>query len=209
MTDHEKNTELIKKTAAALGFDYCGIAQAKPLDEDARRLESWLQNGFHGTMQYMENHFDLRIDPGKLVPGAQSVITLLKNYFPNSVQSADSPRISKYAFGQDYHQVIRAQLRQFLEMLKLEIGDFHGRGFVDSAPVLERSWAQRSGVGWIGKNGNLINKQTGFRLRLIPFHFERLRAESRKTFRKLSSVIASHSAVDKFRISGIGVKPVS
>ena len=161
MTDHGKYTGFIKKTAAELGFDYCGIAQAKPLDDDARRLESWLQNGFHGTMQYMENHFDLRVDPGKLVPGARSVITLLKNYFPGSDQSTHSPRISKYAFGKDYHEVIRTQLRRFLEALKVEIGDFHGRGFVDSAPVLERSWAQRSGLGWIGKNGNLINKQSG------------------------------------------------
>ena len=156
-----ENTELIKKTALNLGFDYCGIAKAQPLDEDARRLEKWLNKGMHGTMQYMENHFDLRVNPARLVPGAKSVITLLKNYFPGETQLEGSPRISKYAFGNDYHEVIRDQLKLFLSTIKEKIGEVHGRGFVDSAPVLERSWAQKSGMGWIGKNGNLINKQSG------------------------------------------------
>lgn len=115
----------------------------------------------HGHMQYMENHFDLRIDPRKLVPGAKSVITLLLNYFPAQTQKKDAPQIAKYAFGKDYHEVIRAKLKNLLTVLNQEIGDIQGRGFVDSAPVLERTWALRSGAGWIGKNGNLINKQNG------------------------------------------------
>ena len=151
----------IKKIASDLGFDYCGITKAVVLHDDARRLEKWLLQHYHGKMQYMEKHFDLRIDPGKLVPGAKSVITVLKNYFPSEKQSADAPRISKYAWGKDYHEVIRVQLKQFLDELRTHYGDIHGRGFVDSAPVLERSWAVRSGAGWIGKNGNLITKTSG------------------------------------------------
>ncbi len=157
----QEATNYIKSQAALLGFDYCGIAMARPLDEDARRLENWLQKGFHGSMQYMENHFELRIDPSKLVPGAKSVITLLKNYYTSEKQTASAPRVSKYAYGKDYHDVIREQLRFFLNDIKSTIGDIHGRGFVDSAPVLERAWAQKSGLGWIGKNGNLINKNSG------------------------------------------------
>ena len=144
-----------------LGFDNCGIAKAVRLEDDARRLEQWLSKGMHGTMQYMENHFDMRIDPGLLVPGARSVITLIKNYYSAVTQSQDAPKISKYAFGNDYHDVIREQLRNFINELKQELGDIHGRGFVDSAPVLERSWAGRSGLGWVGKNGNLITKESG------------------------------------------------
>ena len=112
-------------------------------------------------MKYMERYFDLRIDPCKLVPGAKSVITLLLNYFPSEKQNIDAPKISKYAYGKDYHDVIREKLNKFIEYIKSEVGEFNGRGFVDSAPVLERSWAQRSGLGWVGKNGNLINKQMG------------------------------------------------
>jgi len=151
----------IKQTATKLGFDYCGIAKAVVLEEDARRLEAWLHQNHHGNMQYMEKHFDLRIDPSKLVPGAKSVITVLKNYYPSKEQSDDAPRISKYAWGKDYHEVIRAHLKQFLEELRIQYGDIQGRGFVDSAPVLERSWATRSGAGWIGKNGNLITRNAG------------------------------------------------
>lgn len=161
MSTAQKHTEIIKKIAAGYGFDYCGIAKAQVLNEDARRLESWLSKGMHGTMQYMENHFDLRIDPSKLVPGAKSVITLLLNYFPEKQQSELAPKISKYAFGNDYHEVIRAKLKLFLQQIKEQVGEVHGRGFVDSAPVLERAWAQKAGIGWIGKNGNLINKQSG------------------------------------------------
>jgi epoxyqueuosine reductase len=157
----KNNTLFIKQTAQRLGFDYCGIAKAELLSDDARRLEQWLTKGMNGTMDYMANHFDLRIDPTKLLPGAKSVITLLKNYYPSEKQAMDSPKISKYAYGKDYHEVIRKQLKAFLQDINQEIGAVEGRGFVDSAPVLERSWAIKSGLGWIGKNGNLINKQQG------------------------------------------------
>jgi len=157
----QENTAFIKKIAGDLGFEHCGISKAVKLDADAARLEKWLHQGMHGTMQYMENHFDLRIDPSKLVPGARSVITLLKNYYPSQQQQPNTPGISKYAFGKDYHEVIKTNLRIFLDRIREKLGDIHGRGFVDSAPVLERSWAQRSGLGWVGKNGNLINKQSG------------------------------------------------
>lgn len=131
------------------------------MEEEARRLEKWLSQGLHGSMKYMENHFDLRTDPTKLIPGARSVITLLMNYYPDNKQQPDAPRISKYAWGKDYHAVIREKLHVLLARLQEEVGEITGRGFVDSAPVLERSWAQRSGLGWVGKNGNLINKQSG------------------------------------------------
>jgi epoxyqueuosine reductase len=147
--------------AASLGFNHCGIAKAQVLTEDAKRLEQWLTKGMHGNMQYMENHFDLRIDPSKLVPGAKSVITLLLNYFPEQEQQAGAPKIAKYAYGNDYHEVIREKLKALLLLISEKIGNINGRGFVDSAPVLERTWAQKSGLGWIGKNGNLINKQNG------------------------------------------------
>ena len=144
-----------------MGFDYCGIARAQRLDEDARRLEAWLNKGYQGKMQYMENHFDMRIDPARLVPGAKSVITLLLNYYPQKPPQHSLPKIAKYAYGQDYHEIIRGKLNELLNLIKVNIGQINGRGFVDSAPVLERTWAQRSGLGWIGKNGNLINKQKG------------------------------------------------
>lgn len=143
------------------GFDQCGIAKAAPLDEDARRLEKWLHHGFHGEMHYMSNHFELRVDPTKLVPGAKSVITLLYNYFPEETQKSSAPKVAKYAYGEDYHLIIREKLKIFLQSIREKLGNIEGRGFVDSAPVLERSWAQKSGLGWIGKNGNLINKKMG------------------------------------------------
>jgi epoxyqueuosine reductase len=155
------HTTLIKAEAARLGFDACRIAKAEPLDEDARRLEAWLGAGRHGTMHYMERHFDLRVDPRKLVPGARSVITLLLNYFPQEGQQPYAPRIAKYAWGDDYHDVIRAKLNELLYTVREKIGEVEGRGFVDSAPVLERAWAQRSGLGWIGKNANLLTKEAG------------------------------------------------
>ncbi len=161
MSSPEKSAALIKSEALRLGFMACRVAKAVPLDEDARRLEAWLNKGFQGSMQYMERHFDLRIDPGKLVPGAKSVVTLLMNYFPSEIQQDAAPRIAKYAWGQDYHDVIRAKLNELLAYIKATIGEVAGRGFVDSAPVLERSWAVRSGLGWIGKNGNLLNRESG------------------------------------------------
>lgn len=158
----DKNTTLVKSLASSLGFSYCGIARAQRLDDDARRLENWLKKGMQGKMSYMENHFDLRIDPTKLVPGAKSVITLLFNYYPPVEQNKESVfKVSRYAYGKDYHDVIRPKLKDLLAQLQQVVGQIEGRGFVDSAPVLERSWALRSGLGWIGKNGNLITKKNG------------------------------------------------
>lgn len=156
----DEHTKWVKQLALENGFDYCGVAKATYLDDDAMRLEKWLQQGLHGNMKYMENYFDLRVDPTKLVPGARSVITLLKNYFPSQNNTSEF-KISKYAYGKDYHEVIKSQLKQMTQQLQEKIGQFNGRGFVDSAPVLERTWAQKSGLGWIGKNGNLITKQNG------------------------------------------------
>ena len=161
MSLQKNHTQVIRSAANDLGFQFCGIARAQRLDEDAKRLEQWLNKGMHGNMKYMENYFDLRIDPSKLVPTAKSVITLLLNYFPEETQNIDSPKIAKYAYGKDYHDVIKEKLNNLLLMIKENIGEVTGRGFVDSAPVLERTWAQRSGLGWIGKNGNLINKNNG------------------------------------------------
>ena len=151
----------IQSKSRELGFDYCGFAKAEKLDADARRLEDWLHKGMHGSMHYMERYFDLRIDPTLLVPDAKSVITLLLNYFPSEEQQPDAARISKYAYGNDYHDVIRTKLKTLLEWMQQHIGAVNGRGFVDSAPVLERAWASKSGLGWVGKNGNLITKQHG------------------------------------------------
>jgi epoxyqueuosine reductase len=154
-------SQFIKSLAAHAGFEFCGIAAARPLDDDARKLENWLQQGKHGHMHYMEKHFDLRVNPYKLLPGAKSVICFLINYFPVADQENNIPKISKYAYGKDYHDVIRPKLAFILARMKENFGDFQGRGFVDSAPVLERSWAVLSGLGWIGKNGNLIHKKKG------------------------------------------------
>ena len=156
-----QNTAWIKEQALRLGFDFCGIAKSQKLDADAKRLENWLNKSMQGGMQYMENYFEMRIDPSRLVPGAKSVITLLKNYFPAQQQNTTAPKISKYAFGKDYHDVIRQKLTELILLMKENIGEINGRGFVDSAPVLERTWAQKTGLGWVGKNGNLINKQSG------------------------------------------------
>jgi epoxyqueuosine reductase len=161
MQSKEQHTAIVKQAARALGFDFCGIAKAQKLDEDARRLEKWLQNGMHGNMSYMERHFDLRVDPCLLVPGARSVITLLLNYAPGELQRENAPKVARYAYGRDYHEVIREKLDRFIHELREHIGAIDGRGFVDSAPVLERTWAKRSGLGWVGKNGNLINRDIG------------------------------------------------
>mgnify|MGYP001214340126 CR=1 FL=1 len=151
----------IKKMAHTLGFLHCGIAKARRLEADERFLESWLHKGFQGSMSYMENHFDMRVDPAKLVPGAQSVITLLYNYYPPVVQNDQVPKIAKYAYGNDYHEVIRTKLNELLFQIRASAGEVQGRGFVDSAPVLERAWARESGLGWVGKNANLINRKAG------------------------------------------------
>ncbi len=155
------HNKIVKDAAAALGFSHCGIARAERLDDHAERLENWLNAGMHGTMNYMVNHFEMRVDPAKLVPGARSVITLLFNYFPKE-ECGNDVNVSKYAYGEDYHEVIRPKLRQLLETLRTHFGDIQGRGFVDSAPVLERAWAERSGLGWIGKNANLLTRTGSF-----------------------------------------------
>lgn len=151
----------LRNRAAELGFSALGIARAEQLSEDARRLEQWLSRNMQGQMQYMANHFDLRIDPRLLVPGARSVITLMMNYYPADTLPDTGLKIARYAYGQDYHHVIRSKLRTLLSELQERVGAVEGRGFVDSAPVLERSWAVRSGLGWVGKNGNLIAKGAG------------------------------------------------
>ncbi len=154
-------SSIIKQEAKRLGFDFCGISKAEFLEEEAPRLESWLKNGMHGKMEYMENHFDKRLNPKLLVDDAKSVVSLMYNYYPEQTQNTVAPKISKYAYGKDYHDVIKEKLKEFLNTLKEKIGDITGRAFVDSAPVLDKAWAKKSGLGWIGKNANLINKQQG------------------------------------------------
>ena len=154
-------TALIKQHAKRLGFEYCGISKADFLEEEAPRLEKWLNNNMHGEMKYMENYFDKRLDPRLLVDGAKSVVSLLLNYYPEKEQNPDAPKISKYAYGSDYHLVIKEKCKTLIDILKEEIGDVNGRCFVDSAPVMDKAWAQKSGLGWVGKNSNLINKSSG------------------------------------------------
>lgn len=161
MNQLTNNTNLIKSEAKRLGFDYCGISKADFLEEEAPRLENWLNNNMHGQMSYMQNYFDKRLDPRLLVPGAKSVISLLLNYYPSQQQNETAPKISKYAYGADYHLVIKEKLNHLLEFIKEKIGEVDGRAFVDSAPVLDKAWAKKSGLGWIGKNSNLINKSSG------------------------------------------------
>ena len=154
-------TTLIKNSAKDLGFLSCGISKADFLEEEAPRLEEWLQDGKHGKMAYMENHFDERLDPRLLVPGAKSVVSLLLNYYTDELQDEGVPKISKYAYGTDYHFVIKEKLSQLLQTIQDEIGEVNGRVFVDSAPVMDKAWASRSGLGWIGKNTNLITQKVG------------------------------------------------
>lgn len=160
--NRQERSLLIKKQAKALGFMQCGIAKAGQLESEARQLEMWLNQNRHGQMQYMENHFEKRTDPRKLVPGAKSVISLLFNYYTKDKQTdPEAPKISKYAYGRDYHKVVKKRLKQLFKNMKEEFGAIEGRFFVDSAPVMDKAWAKRSGLGWIGKNTNLINKQSG------------------------------------------------
>ena len=160
--DTSKKSQLIRAEAHRLGFGFVGMAPAVFMDEEARRLEEWLNKGMHGKMGYMANHFDKRVDPRKLVEGAKSVVSLTYNYYPTKIQEdKDAPKIAKYAFGEDYHFVIKRKLKILLQFIEAEIGVVNGRCFVDSAPVLERDWAKRSGTGWIGKNTLLINPKQG------------------------------------------------
>ncbi|MEO5777092.1 MAG: tRNA epoxyqueuosine(34) reductase QueG [Flavobacterium sp.] len=161
--DSKKNdySKLIKAEAKRLGFLSCGISKAGFLEEEAPRLEHWLNQNQHGEMKYMQNHFDKRLNPTLLVDDAKSVISLLLNYYPSDTQNTDSYKISKYAYGQDYHFVIKEKLRELLDTIQTEIGEVSGRAFVDSAPVLDKAWAAKSGLGWIGKNSNLLTQQVG------------------------------------------------
>ncbi len=161
INNKEKYTQLIKAESKRLGFLSCGISKAGFLEEEAPRLESWLNKNQHGQMAYMENHFDKRLNPTLLVDDAKSVISLLLNYYPSEEQNQDSYKISKYAYGQDYHFVIKEKLIELLNTIQSEIGAVSGRAFVDSAPVLDKAWAAKSGLGWIGKNSNLITQKTG------------------------------------------------
>lgn len=159
----EKYSQIIKTQAKNLGFDFCGIAKAGFLEEEAPKLEAWLNQNYHGQMAYMANHFDKRLDPTKLVDGAKTVVSLVYNYYPKAelFQGKEDLKVAKYAYGQDYHHVIKDKLKVLLENLRQEIGEFGGRAFVDSAPVMERQWAQKSGLGWLGKNSLLLNKEMG------------------------------------------------
>ena len=155
------HTDILRREATRLGFLHVGIARAEQMQPEARRLEEWLNKGHQGKMGYLANHFDKRTDPTKLVPGARSVVSLLYNYFPQKEQEEGVPKIARYAYGRDYHQVLREKLTGLLDHLREQIGDIDGRVFVDSAPVLERDWARRSGSGWVGKNTLLLNTEIG------------------------------------------------
>lgn len=162
MNSKAKHTRLIKEKAKELGFFFTGISKADFLEEEAGRLEDWLKSGSHGEMSYMENHFDKRLDPRILVDGAKSVVSLLLNYFPDSnEQEEGAPKISKYAYGEDYHFIIKDKLKSLFQFIQDEIGEVGGRVFVDSAPVMDKAWAKRSGLGWMGKNANIIHPKHG------------------------------------------------
>lgn len=154
---------LIKAEATRLGFDFCGVAKADFLDDEAPRLETWLKNGMHGQMNYMANHFDKRLDPRLLVDDAKSVVTVLLNYYPEQrLPEGDTDyKLAKYAYGEDYHFVIKDKLKALLDFIRRDIGEVGGRAFVDSAPVMDKAWAKRAGLGWVGKHTNLINRQIG------------------------------------------------
>jgi epoxyqueuosine reductase len=157
----QKYSQLIKAEALRLGFSTCGIAKADFLEDEAPRLERWLKDGYHGEMQYMENHFDMRLDPRLLVDGAKSVISLSYNYFPEQQQNSDSYKLSKYAYGEDYHHIVKSKLKELHDFIQEEIGEIDGRAFVDSAPIMERAWAEKAGLGWNGKHSLLIQKELG------------------------------------------------
>ena len=161
MATKQQYTEMIKQEAQRLGFLSCGVSKAGFLEEEAPRLEAWLNKNMHGEMRYMENHFDKRLDPTKLVDGARSVVSLLLNYYPSEKQTSEAYKISKYAYGQDYHHVIKHKLKSLIHFIETEIGEVAGRAFVDSAPVLDKAWAKKSGLGWIGKHSNLLTQKVG------------------------------------------------
>lgn len=159
----QERSAFVKSKALECGFDFCGISKAEFLENEAPRLENWLNRNQHGAMGYMANHFDKRLDPRKLVDGAKSVISVLLNYYPaeKRPEGEEDLKISKYAYGTDYHFVLKEKLASLLQGIQEEIGEVSGRIFVDSAPVMDKAWAARSGLGWIGKNSNLLNKEMG------------------------------------------------
>jgi len=159
--DRSTLSKNIKQEAQRLGFQSCGIAKAEFLEEEAPRLERWLQQGRHGTMSWMENHFDKRLDPRLLVPGAQSVISVTANYYPARLQAEGVPKVAKYAYGEDYHFVLKRKLKSLLQFIQAEVGEVHGRAFTDSAPVMDRVWAERAGLGWHGKNTLTLSRKHG------------------------------------------------
>ena len=161
MKNKRHYTEIIKNEAKRFGIIYCGVSRAEFLEDEAPRLEKWLKMKMNGEMKYMENYFEKRLDPSKLVDDAKSVISLAYNYYPKDLQNKEAPKVTKYAYGMDYHYVIKEKLNFFLSFIKDKIGDVNGRAFVDSAPILEKAWASKSGIGWVGKNSNLITKQVG------------------------------------------------
>jgi len=161
MLSSDSYSDIIKRLAKSFGFDYCGISKAEFLESHANNMEQWLKKGYHGEMGYLENYFDKRLDPTRLVEGAKTVVSLMYNYYPNQTQNSDSYQIAKYAYGEDYHTVVKEKCQALLEAIREEVGAVEGRVFVDSAPVLERAWAEKSGIGWIGKHGLLINKTSG------------------------------------------------
>ncbi len=162
MIFQDRNTKLIKDKAKELGFFFCGISKADFLKEEAPRLEKWLKEERNGKMDYMQNHFDMRLDPRLLVDNAKSVVSLLLNYYTDEKQEdLDAPKISQYAFGEDYHFVIKNKLKEFFSYIQEEIGEVGGRVFVDSAPVMDKAWAKKSGLGWVGKHSNLVNPKKG------------------------------------------------
>jgi epoxyqueuosine reductase len=180
MDDLYSKSSIIKAEALRLGFDACGISRSERLKEDELRLNEWLNNGYHGSMSYMERNLEKRVDPGNLVEGAHSVISVILNYFPAEGQTdPEAPVISKYAYGKDYHEIIREKLKHLLHYIHQNVSLVNGRGFVDSAPVLDRAWAARAGLGWIGKNTNLISPTRGSFFFIgslivdIPLHYDK------------------------------------
>ena len=162
MNFQDRNTKIIKDKAKELGFFFCGVSKADFLKEEAPRLEKWLADGRNGKMDYMQNHFDKRLDPRLLVDDAKSVVSLLLNYYPSETQTdPKAPKLSKYAYGEDYHFIIKDKLKDLFNFIQDVIGEVGGRVFVDSAPVMDKAWAKKSGLGWIGKNSNLINPKNG------------------------------------------------
>lgn len=159
--NQSENSKLIKRIAKEIGFDFCGISKAEFLEDEAKKLEQWLNENRHGKMKYMENHFDKRLNPSLLFPGTLTVVSLLLNYYPDAKQNVNAPKVSKYAYGDDYHTIIKSKCLELISRLQEAAGEIQAKCYVDSAPVMDKVWAKKSGLGWIGKNSNLISKGNG------------------------------------------------